>query len=114
MRLPTSLGQEVWGASLFWAWEDYEYWKGSEENLKKGSAKFIDADAIVDDISPTLFDALKEIGQEVINEVLDEKPELSWRTVVGGQVIFEFSKRRSEIEELVRRAILNAIKDRIP
>ena len=74
----------------------------------------IDADAISNDISPVLFDALKEIGQEVINEVLDEKPELSWRTVVGGQVIFEFSKRRREIEELVRRAILNAIQDRIP
>ena len=74
----------------------------------------INADAISNDISPVLFDALKDVGPDAVKQVLDEKPELSWRNVVGGKVIFEFSKRRTEIEELVRNAILTAIKGGIP
>ncbi len=61
-----------------------------------------------------MFDALKDVGPDAVKQVLDEKPELSWRNVVGGKVIFEFSKRSTEIEELVRNAILTAIKGRIP
>ncbi len=69
----------------------------------------IDADAIVDHISPTLFDALEDVGPDAVKQVLDGRPELSWRTAVGGKVNFEFSKRRTEIEGLVRSAILNAV-----
>ncbi len=69
----------------------------------------VDADAISHDISPVLFDALKDVGPDAVKQVLDEKPELSWRNVVGGKVIFEFSKRSTEIEQLVRSAIQTAV-----
>ena len=61
-----------------------------------------------------MFDVLKDVGPDALKQVLDGKPELSWRTAVGGKVNFEFSKRRTEIEGLVRSAILTAIKGRIP
>ena len=71
----------------------------------------IDADAIGDDISPTLFDALKDVDHDAIKEVLDEQPELSWRTAVGRKVISESSTRSTQLEESVRTAILKAIED---